>query len=385
MVNVKKPETDPYQTADFAVESFLENDIVNYSKLRNFDFGKGKHRAVSQLSQYISHGVISEFDLVMRVLDRYSIEEVEKYIQEIFWRVYWKGWLEHRHSVYRDLVHHQTAANIGHARATSGQTGIECFDDWVDELKSENYLHNHSRMWFASIWIFTLKLPWQLGAKFFQKHLYDGDPASNTLSWRWVAGLQTQGKNYLARSTNIQKFTQGRYKNISLNESSASLVEGDGYEIETPLYPKKNNPNNKKLLVFENQLSVNSKFIIEGDYEEILVVVLGNDDRLIQVDDKVIEFKRKLAESFCSHLDSTSLIDPNSLRSKLVNNKEIDILYPNVGDNLYFIVGLIQEINLEPNFLVREMDRFCWDFAKKGFFNFKKNIPLIIDKLYSAN
>ena len=385
MVGFKGSETDLHLSADLAVESFLENGIANYSKMRNFDFGRGQHRAVSQLSPYISHGVISEFDLVKRILDRYSIEEVEKYIQEIFWRVYWKGWLEHRHSVYRDLAHHQAASNIGHARATSGQTGIECFDDWVDELKSDNYLHNHSRMWFASIWIFTLKLPWQLGAKFFQKHLYDGDSASNTLSWRWVAGLQTQGKNYLARSTNIQKFTQGRYGNISLNESAASLFERDRYEIETPLYPEKNNPNYKKLLVFDNQLSVNSEFIIEGDYEEILVVVLGNDDRLIQVDDKVINFKKKLAESFCNNLDRASLINSNSLRTKLVNNKEIDILYPNVGDNLYFIHDLIQGINLEPNLLVREMDRFCWNFAKKGFFNFKKNIPLIIDKLYSAN
>ena len=385
MVNFKNPETDLHETADLAVESFLENGIVNYTKMRNFDFGRGKHRAVSQLSPYISHGVINEFDLVKRVLDRYTIEVVEKYIQELFWRVYWKGWLEHRHSVYRDLAHDQTASKIGHARATSGQTGIECFDDWVDELKSDNYLHNHSRMWFASIWIFTLKLPWQLGAKFFQEHLYDGDPASNTLSWRWVAGLQTQGKNYLARSTNIQKFTQGRYGDISLNESAASLVERDGYEIETPLYPEKNNPNNKKLLVFDNQLSVNSEFIIKGDYEEILVVVLDNDNRLIQVDDKVINFKRKLAESFCSHVKSTMLMDPKLLGTYLSGNKKIDVLYPTVGDNLYFINNLAQGEGFTTNFLVRKMDRFCWNFAKKGFFNFKKNIPSIIDKLYLAN
>ena len=65
-------------------------------------------------------------------------------------------------------------------------------------LKENNYLHNHARMWFASIWVFTLDLPWQLGAEFFMKHLFDGDAAANTLGWRWVAGIQTQGKNYLA-------------------------------------------------------------------------------------------------------------------------------------------------------------------------------------------
>ena len=65
-------------------------------------------------------------------------------------------------------------------------------------------------MWFASIWIHTLNLPWQLGADFF-KNLLDGDPASNTLSWRWVAGLHTQGKCYLATENNIKKFTNNRF------------------------------------------------------------------------------------------------------------------------------------------------------------------------------
>ena len=87
------------------------------------------------------------------------------------------------------------------------ETEIECFNDWVKELKNFNYLHNHTRMLFASIWIFTLKLPWQKGAEFFMKNLFDGDAASNTLSWRWVAGIQTKGKNYLAKSWNISKFT----------------------------------------------------------------------------------------------------------------------------------------------------------------------------------
>jgi deoxyribodipyrimidine photo-lyase len=66
----------------------------------------------------------------------------------------------------------------------------------VQELVETGYLHNHARMWFASIWIFTLRLPWELGADFFLRHLLDGDAASNTLSWRWVAGLHTKGKHY---------------------------------------------------------------------------------------------------------------------------------------------------------------------------------------------
>ena len=86
-------------------------------------------------------------------------------------------------------------------------------------------------MWFASIWIFTLDLPWQLGAEFFMQHLYDGDAASNTLGWRWVAGVQTQGKHYLASEWNIKKFTNNRFSNIKLNENAPPKVSEKTYSI----------------------------------------------------------------------------------------------------------------------------------------------------------
>ena len=99
----------------------------------------------------------------------------------------------------------------GYRAAIDGETGIECFDAWSAELCETGYLHNHARMWFASIWIFTLKLPWRLGADFFYRHLLDGDAASNTLSWRWVAGLHTRGKPYAARADNIATYSGGRF------------------------------------------------------------------------------------------------------------------------------------------------------------------------------
>ena len=89
------------------------------------------------------------------------------------------------------------------------------------ELIETGYLHNHARMWYASIWIHTLKLPWTLGAAFFLTHLLDGDPASNTLSWRWVAGLHTPGKTYLARPDNIRKYTNNRF---AVGESLAKIA-----------------------------------------------------------------------------------------------------------------------------------------------------------------
>ena len=132
----------------------------------------------------------------------------EKFLGETCWRTYWKGWLELRPGVWSDyraevrgLVDRSTTTGrsaTGTRPPPPGGSGIGCVDAWAGELAEVGYLHNHARMWFASLWIFTLGLPWELGADFFLRHLLDGDPASNTLSWRWVAGLQTRGKTYLA-------------------------------------------------------------------------------------------------------------------------------------------------------------------------------------------
>ncbi len=110
-------------------------------------------------------------------------------------------------------------------RAIEGKTGIDCFDAWVEELLETGYLHNHTRMWFASIWIFTLQLPWELGADFTYRHFVDGDPASNTLSWRWVGGLHTRGKTYLARPDNIAEHTGGRFRPKGLAREAIALDE----------------------------------------------------------------------------------------------------------------------------------------------------------------
>ena len=111
------------------------------------------------------------------VLGAQSAASAEKFMQEVFWRGYFKGWLEHRPEVWQryrrrvtDLLGQLETDAALHARyeeAVGGRTGIACFDTWVQELVETNYLHNHARMWFTSIWIFTLRLPWELGADFF--------------------------------------------------------------------------------------------------------------------------------------------------------------------------------------------------------------------------
>jgi deoxyribodipyrimidine photo-lyase len=173
------------------------------------------------LSPYLRHRLLLEEEVLQTTLQRHSLAAASKFVQEVFWRTYYKGWLEqrpavwadYRHSLVRILSELEDRADVRqrYESAVAGNTGIDCFDAWVHELLSTGYLHNHARMWFASIWVFTLELPWQLGADFFYRHLLDGDPASNTLSWRWVSGLHTPGKTYLATAANIAKFTDNRF------------------------------------------------------------------------------------------------------------------------------------------------------------------------------
>jgi hypothetical protein len=184
--------------------------------------------------------LLLEEEVVVASRERWSFEAVEKFVQEVYWRTYWKGWLEQRPEAWsrwveavprlRDALSAEQRSTL--EAALAGRTGIAGFDDWAKELVATGYLHNHARMWFASIWVFTLRLPWELGAAFFYEHLLDGDVASNTLSCRWVAGLQTPGKTYVARSDNIAHYTDGRHV------PQASQLAGTAFAITEPALSK---------------------------------------------------------------------------------------------------------------------------------------------------
>jgi deoxyribodipyrimidine photo-lyase len=207
-----------------------------YAATRNHDNGPGERGNVSALSPHVRHRLVTEEELVAAALAQHAPSSCEKFVQEVFWRSYWKGWLELRPSVWADYAGRvareadalatQGGLRRAYEDAVSARTGIACFDAWARELVETGYLHNHARMWFASIWIFTLRLPWVLGADFTYRHFMDGDPASNTLSWRWVAGLHTRGKHYLARASNIAEYTGGRFDpHGELDERAAPLEE----------------------------------------------------------------------------------------------------------------------------------------------------------------
>ena len=370
-----------YEKAAEDKSRFIQKGLKDYSSKRNYDFGPKSRENTSNLSKYISHRIINEYDLVREILSEYNLQKVDKFIQEVFWRVYWKGWLEHRPDVWRDFVDSDpTYSEEEYKKAINGETGIECFDDWVKELKSENYLHNHTRMWFASIWIFTLNLPWELGARFFMKYLFDGDAASNTLSWRWVAGIQTQGKNYLARESNIRKFTNQRYMNTSLNENALPLENPKIYSLQDVRHLHATQKY-KNLVLFESDLNVNERYSFFKNYENIFLVLLDNKNRNIKLDEKVLNFKRTLQEAFASEISNSQIIDEDTFMSL---NAQFDVLYPSIGENMDFLDREFKDID-KLHFIGLKEDIYCWQFSKKGFFNFKKNIPEVINYLFHEN
>ena len=365
------------------LNNFVEKNLSEYSKLRNFDFGPEKRTNISGLSPYITHGVINEKEVIEKSLSKFSFSKNEKFIQEVLWRTYWKGWLELRPNVWTDYlaelnkIREEYKDNQNYKNAIDGKTNIECFNYWIKELRENNYLHNHTRMWFASIWIFTLELPWQLGAEFFMQHLYDGDSASNTLGWRWVAGIQTQGKHYLASEWNIKKFTNNRFNNIKLNETAPPKVSEKTYSIVKQDFSNKN-IDDENLFIFENSLSFETTDFQNHKFKKIYIISNKNENRSIKLSEKVIKFKALLVD------DQKQRLENNSINCEVVDiseikniNEKVIALYPTVGENLDYL----NSNNLKIDFLYRKLDQYSWQYCNKGFFNFKNYIPKIISSL----
>ena len=362
---------------------FVENNLSEYSKLRNFDYGPDNRSNISCLSPYITPGIINEKEVIKKSLNKFSFAKNEKFIQEVLWRTYWKGWLELRPSVWTDFlielkkIKEDFQNNQTYKNAIEGKTNVECFNYWVNELKENNYLHNHTRMWFASIWIFTLNLPWQLGAEFFMQHLYDGDAASNTLGWRWVAGVQTQGKHYLASEWNIKKFTNNRFSNIKLNENAPPKISEKKYSILKQDFTNPENIDQNNLIIFENNLCFETSDFQNNKFKKFYIISNKNENRCIKLSEKVLKFKSSLIQ------DQEQRFKNQSIDCEVIDISEIKKiekavgLYPTIGENLDYLNSNTFKIN----FLYRELDQNSWQYCNKGFFNFKNYIPKIISTL----
>jgi deoxyribodipyrimidine photo-lyase len=374
-----------------------------YAAKRNFDHGAGQHRFVSGLSSYIRHRLITEEEVVSAVLQTHSASAAEKFIQEVCWRTYWKGWLEQRPQVWADYLSDladartQLSADAGLAgdvtAAERGDIGIACFDAWAKELAQTGYLHNHTRMWFASIWIFTLKLPWVLGADFFHRHLLDGDPASNTLSWRWVAGLHTQGKTYLARADNIATYTEGRWtpSRDALAPLARPLIDNRTY-ARAPLAYSDPLPKQARvvLLVTEDDISPETWVL---DQCEVAAVALFKPDAYSPAPSRIVRaFKigamvdagtrcaARWSQPVAAVATAAELIAfASAQKASAVITSRAPVGYTQVA--LADWIGEARTSGLPILQIQRRWDLLFWPHSNAGFFKLKVRIPAVLDEL----
>ncbi|MEA5578426.1 FAD-binding domain-containing protein [Anabaena sp. UHCC 0451] len=233
-----------------AAEEILKKvDPIAYAKTRNSLTG-----AVTRLSPYIRHGVLSLGEIRDYILEGVeNTEDATKLITELGWRDYWqrlyvklgKGIWENQEEYKTGYQPADYAAHLS-VDITAGKTGLVCIDSFSQELRETGYLHNHVRMWLAAYIIHWRRIQWQAGAKWFLQHLLDGDPASNNMSWQWVASAFSH-KPYFFNRENLEHYTQGVYCRQCPLYGSCDF-EGSYEELEQRLFPKgefSNKPNSQ--------------------------------------------------------------------------------------------------------------------------------------------
>ena len=380
--------------AGAALNAFLPRAGADYARQRNYDHGPGRPMTVSGLSPWVRMRRIPEWQLVAAVLQHHSASQAGKFIDEVCWRTYWKGWLRLRPGAWdaylRELAREraQLSGSRGYKAVVNAESGIECLDAWTRELLSSGYLHNHARMWYASIWVHTLKLPWTLGADFFLRHLLDGDPACNTLSWRWVAGLHTAGKTYLARADNIRQFSAGRFAApIALATAPADVSGSDGNPPAGALPPLPPLPAYKRLglLVQDDDLSALNWLAEPAAVSARAGLIPQSAYRAQQIAASVFDFRQQqlrqtLAQHGPLHTEIAQVV-------QWAVEADLDLLLmaePPVG--LWNSVLVELEAALRREGIRLALRRHWWDahfypHAKAGFFRFKKAIPAALQQL----
>lgn len=369
------------------LEAFLPKAAADYARLRNLDLGPGKHVHVSGLSAALRRRLISEEEVVTAVLARHGFEAAEKFISEVFWRSYWKGWLESRPGFWSAYVQAVERANRRltvdpdlarrHAQACAGQTGIDCFDGWARELQATGYLHNWARMQFASIWIFTLGLPWELGAAHTLARFHDGDPASNTLSWRWVAGLHTAGKIYLADAARIARMTAGRYAPRGLAQSAVAAAET--LVVPPPAAPREPTEpfadRSCLLLLTTEDLSPETVPALHALPIRATAHLLPE----TAADEAALTDARTRLQAVWPQMDDLGALTP-ALLPRLAGMQIVTPFVPQgpVADRIGTLRDKAREADIPLTEVQRDWDRTVWPHCRKGFFGLKEKIPAIL-------
>ena len=373
-----------YLSAKLKLDEFIEQGLKDYSKRRNFDNGPENRSNVSCLSPFIKRRILHEREVITSCLKKYNFQLIEKFIQEVFWRTYWKGWLESRPEVWKDYIENLNTlkkdlngSNIekDYEKAVNSRTGIECFDFWSNELTKTGYLHNHSRMWFASIWIFTLNLPWELGADFFYKNLLDADAASNTLSWRWVSGLHTKDKVYLAREENIEKFSKFRFRDKQILAKRYNTKEYKFYEYSECSFSNEKFDNIDFYLINQNNLIYDESLLKKLEKSKFLYLNLlqySGNSKIKQ------DFESSAVKEYLNWLKENQIevkiINNEDELNSFVNGSELLTAYPSIGYEKDKLSELKKQNKINLKYLYDSYDLLCWPHAKSGFFKFKNKI-----------
>ena len=396
------PSSDPMfaATREDALQrlSVFSQKASRYSRERNHVVPD--HTNVSRLSPAIRHRLITETEVAQKVLEKYAFSTVEKFLQEVYWRRYWKGWLAMRPHVWTSYLDDLKILKSGPEMAevekiSQGQGSVLVMNDFAKELVETGYMHNHARMWFAAYWIHTLRLPWQLGADFFYRHLLDADPASNTLSWRWVAGLQTLGKTYLARRSNIEKYLSsdllvGREKGLELLENPAALKPVPAIRVPAQQCLREKIPLGSGvtgLWIHEEDLSV-EKLVEDQAVEKVILTGdsgfcdsgafskvkrkwfdLALSDAVKRCEKKfpnkvTVEKVKPFTQAICAWAEENDL-------------SQVIAYWPEVGPLNDQIPGLkraLTSINIDLIFLERAEDESLRGYATGGFFSFWKKV-----------
>lgn len=184
-------------------------DPRDYAASRNDLFRRG----VSRLSAYIRHGVLGLAELRDYVLARHGRGPgPDKFVNELAWRAFWQlVYAQLGAGVMRDVEppkHSASRARGLPQDVAEAATGLACIDEPLRELLDDGYMHNHARMWLAAYLQHWRGVDWRDGAELLYRHLLDGDPASNSLSWQWV-GSSFSSKPYFFNRQNVERFSGG--------------------------------------------------------------------------------------------------------------------------------------------------------------------------------
>ena len=209
-----------------------------YARSRNFLDG-----AVTRLSPYVRHGVLSLAEIRDAVVRSGSRPAIDTLVRELAWRdFYVRVRAAIGDDVSRDIEPLKTGeppdayASDLPADVERGETGAACIDAFVRELVSTGYVHNHARMWFASYVVHVRRVRWQEGAFFFRRHLLDGDPASNDLSWQWVASTFSH-KPYVFNRANLERYSHGVFCARCPLATAGCPFEGSYDRLSARLFP----------------------------------------------------------------------------------------------------------------------------------------------------